>query len=232
MDMVDYFDAYVRCGLKPLPLYAGTKIPVRKDWQIEWTADKYRNYFLVTPNLNIGILLGDIIDVEGDDMPANERIFELARNTPHPMFRSNKSIHHLFISPDPKITVCKVGHIEFRGQRHQSAIPPSVHKSGIKYAWLKDSTFPPPPMPRLLTEFLFQHRQEIHRAKPRSNGKKSNHTATVCNKCERKVFVHKKRLVLEVKAFRTLDLKWTCQNCRTVDVRPLCRQIRQSCQDS
>ena len=231
MDMVSYFDAYVRCGLQPIPLYPGTKIPMESGWQGDWSVDRYRNHFLVTPNINIGILLGNIIDVEGDDKNANERIFELTRNSPHPMFRSSKSIHHLFVSPDPKITVCKVGHIEFRGQRHQSALPPSIHESGVKYAWLKDSAFPPPVMPRPLAQFLLEHKKTTQKVKPLANGRKSNHMETHCNKCKGKQFIHKKRLILEVRAFSTLGTKWLCHRCREVDVRPICRELRQSCQD-
>jgi len=233
MEIVELFDSYVRCGLRPLPLHPGTKIPVLKDWQHDWSVAKYRHFFVDRPKSNIGILLGNIIDVEGDDKPANDCIFDLVRNTPHPMFKSSKSVHHLFISPDPRITICKIGAIEFRGHRHQSVIPPSVHKSGIEYKWLKDSSFPPPPMPQRMIDFLYDHRKDIHRAKPRPSGKKSNHVQTICTGCKSKNFLHKKRLVLEVRAFAVLGLKWQCQNCRTVDVRQLCREIRdQSPQDS
>lgn len=233
MDVVHLFDSYVRCGLKPLPLIPGTKIPLVKDWQIDWSVDKYRNFFIVTPNVNMGILLGDIIDVEGDDQTANDLISDLARNIPHPMFKSSKSVHHLFVSPDPTITICKVGCIEFRGHRHQSVIPPSVHSSGVTYKWVKGSAFPAPPMPRRMVDFLYAHRKSIHHAQPRTNGKKANHALSICNDCKGKNFLHKKRLVLEVRAFAVLGQKWTCRKCRTVDVRDLCREIRdQSSQDS
>lgn len=233
MDIVDLFDSYVKCGFKPLPLHPGTKIPVVSDWQLNWSAQKYRSLFVSTPKANIGVLLGDIIDVEGDDKLANEVIFEMVRNVPHPMFKSSKSVHHLFISPDPSITICKVGAIEFRGHRHQSVIPPSIHKSGVEYKWLKDSSFPPPPMPQRMIDFLYEHRKKIHRSKPKVAGKKSGHTLTICTNCKSKNFLHKKRLVLEVRAFRGLGLKWQCQGCRKIDVRQLCREIRdQSCQDS
>ena len=234
MDILDLFDSYVKCGLKPLPLHTGTKIPVLKDWQQDWSVQKYRHFFAENSRLNIGILLGDIIDVEGDDDTANEVIFDFVRNTPHPMFKSSKSVHHLFVSPDPSITICKIGKIEFRGHRHQSVIPPSTHKSGIEYKWLKGSAFPAPPMPQRMVNFLYEHKQAIHRDKrQRTNGKKSGHAMTFCTACKRKNFLHKKRLILEVRAFATLGLKWQCQNCRTVDVRDICREIRdQMPQDS
>ena len=232
MDLVDYFDSYVKCGLKPLPLIPNTKIPMVRDWQSDWSADKYRNFFIVTSNANMGVLLGDIIDVEGDDQAANDHIFDLARNVPHPMFKSNKSIHHLFVSPDPSITICNVGCIEFRGHRHQSVIPPSIHSSGNTYKWIKGSAFPAPPMPRRMVDFLYENRRAIHHIKPRSNGKKSNHIASICNECKGKIFLHKKRLMLEVRAFAVLNQKWTCQKCRVVDVRDMCRHLKnQSSQD-
>ena len=226
IDLVELFDSYTRCGFKPLPLYPGTKIPMVKDWQNDWSADKYRDYFIATPNANMGILLGDIIDVEGDDTHANEIIFDLARNVPHSMFRSSKSVHHLFMSPNMNITVCKIGRIEFRGKRHQSVVPPSVHKNGTEYKWCRESVFPPPPMPQKMIDFLLEHKKEIKVVRPRINGKKSNHCISVCNLCKQKVFVHKNRLVLETQAFRILDSKWLCQLCRPIDVRPICRTFR------
>ncbi len=226
MDIVSLFDSYVKCGMKPLPLIPGTKIPFVRDWQMEWSVEKYRNIFISNPDANIGVLLGNIIDVEGDDTFANELISELTRNTPHPTFKSSKSVHHLFISPDPTITICKIGAIEFRGHRHQSVIPPSTHVSGVEYKWLKGSTFPPPHMPQRLIDFLYTHKKSIRNEKILVNGKKSNHVETFCNKCRKKNFLHKKRLVLEVRAFSILGQKWQCQKCRTVDVRALCRQVR------
>jgi hypothetical protein len=233
-NIADLFDSYVKCGFKPLPLHKGTKIPVVSDWQTDWSVQKYRHFFVDNDQLNMGILLGDIIDVEGDDELANEVISEFVRHTPHPMFKSSKSIHHLFLSPDPTITICKVGKIEFRGHRHQSVIPPSVHMNGVEYKWLKGSEFPAPPMPQKMVEFLYKHRKVIKRAKRfKPQGKKSGHASTLCTKCNAKCFIHKKRLILEVRAFATLGRKWQCQKCRDVDLRQLCREIRdQMPQDS
>lgn len=228
MEMADVFDAYVRCGMRPIPLYPNTKIPMNRDWQTGWSADRYRDFFIITPNCNIGLLLGEIIDVEGDSEFANDQIKDLVRGVPHPMFKSSKSVHHLFISPDPTLTICKVGDIEFRGCRHQSVIPPSKHESGANYAWLKGSTFPAPPIPTRLWEFMMENRKKIKRVKPplTSTGKKANHVQTTCNKCKRKEYLHKKRLVLEVRAFRAMKLLWQCHKCRAVDVRPICRELR------
>lgn len=226
MEMIDYFDAYAACGLKPLPLYPKTKIPMFKGWQDDWSLEKCRNYFLTDNNINIGILLGDVVDVEGDSDFANARIFDLTRGVPHPMFRSSKSVHHLFLTPDPRLTVLCVGEIEFRGHRHQSALPPSTHVNGVQYAWLKGSEFPPPRMPERLLELFKENWRGVKRKPQRPTKKKSGHSQTECNRCKRRVFIHRTRLVLEVKAFRSLNMKWLCQKCRPVDVRDLCREIR------
>lgn len=227
MEIADYFEAYVTCGFKPIALYPGTKIPVFRDWQIQWSADKYRQVFNQTPDSNMGFLLGDIMDVEGDTEEANEMIFDLARHCPHPMFKSSKSVHHLFLSPDPNITICKFDGIEFRGRRHQSVVPPSIHSTGKVYEWLKKSTFPAPPMPTGLVNLLYSHYRQIKKTKHvNQQEKKANHTNTACNSCRRKSYIHKKRLVLEVRAFQSLGQKWQCHNCRTVDVRPICRKVK------
>jgi hypothetical protein len=226
MDIANYFEAYLTCGFNPIALYPGSKIPVFKDWQVDWSADKYRAAFDQMPDANMGFLLGTVMDVEGDTEEANEMIFDLTRHCPHPMFKSNKSCHHLFLSPNPNITICKFDGIEFRGRRHQSVVPPSVHKSGKVYEWLKKSTFPAPPMPTALVNLLYSHYRDIKTAKPQQNGKKANHTASLCNECGRRSYIHKTRLVLEVRAFASLDQKWQCQKCRKVDVRPICRKVR------
>ena len=226
MDIVNYFEAYVTCGFQPIALHPRTKIPVFRDWQLEWSIKKYREVFCGNPESNMGFLLGNIMDVEGDTEEANEILADLTRHCPHPMFKSNKSVHRLFLSPDPNITICKFNGIEFRGRRHQSVVPPSIHTSGTVYEWLKKSTFPAPAMPTALVNLLYSHYRQIKKGRPSFNGKKANHISTACNGCKRNSYLHKKRLVLEVRAFQSIGQKWQCQKCRTVDVRPICRQIR------
>ena len=64
MKLIDYFDKYVELGLKPIAIYPNQKCPMSNEWNINWSVKRWRPYFY-TNDCNIGILLGDIVDVEG-----------------------------------------------------------------------------------------------------------------------------------------------------------------------
>lgn len=219
---LEYFDRYVAMGLQPIAIYPKTKKPVEKQWNVRWEADRWRRYFN-SANFNLGILLGDVVDVEGDTDEANELLFRLADGTPHPVYKSSKSYHHLFLTPDPKLTREVYHGIEFRGQGHHSVVPPSSHESDTAYQFLRSSRFPPPAMPAALLNFLEENRSEKGRVFRRKN---PQYVKTVCRICTQTYRVHRKRLILEVKAFRKLGQLWSCHGCREFDVRASCRKIR------
>jgi hypothetical protein len=219
MRLIDYFDAYVRAGLKIIPLYARTKIPVGKNWNGEWDHDWCRWSITKFPESNLGLLLGEIVDVEGDDEQANALIKSLIGDTPHPMYCSSKSIHHLFINPDPKLTSLRYNQIEFRANKHQSALPPSHHEDGSPYQWLKGTKFPAPEMPEALLSFykgLLDRRPKL----------KPGHARPWCSVCSKRVYIHRKRYDLEKEVLDNLGYKWQCQGCREFDLRPLVRKLR------
>ena len=89
MDLIRYFDKYVEIGLKPIPIYKFQKCPVSDGWNKDWSIDRWRPYFN-TNELNIGILLGDIIDVEGDSDEANDLLERMIDGCSRPRFRSSK----------------------------------------------------------------------------------------------------------------------------------------------
>ena len=224
MLQLKYFDFYVSLGLKIIPIYEKSKIPVGKAWNVDWDLEKCRSAF-IRKDHNMGLLLGELVDVEGDTPEANVFLESLIANTPHPMYRSTRSTHHLFVNPDPYLTATRFDDIEFRGHLHQSVIPPSVHLDGTEYHWLKGTVFPPPPMPKLLKQFYFENREYPRKPRKKSNVK-PGHCQTFCRICQKKRFVHKKRLILEVQAFGLNNLPWMCHNCREFDMRETCRQLR------
>lgn len=213
-----YFDVYVAQGLKIIPLKENSKIPISKNWNGFWNHDWSRS--TIADGANMGILLGSIIDVEGDTPQANKLLLRLTKSYPHPMYSSSKSIHHLFINPNLDFTIIKHQGIEFRCNKHHSVLPPSLHPNGEEYTWLKESRFPIPKLPYSLLALLKQ-------AKKQTNHLKAGHTDPFCSKCNDQCFMHKKRFLLEVEAFKLLGEKWLCQNCRETDVREMCRQIKQ-----
>jgi hypothetical protein len=230
--MLEWFDRYVAVGLRPIAVYRDTKRPVGDNWNKNWSVDRWRGYFR-TGGYNMGLLLGDIIDVEGDTPEANDLLERMIDGLPHPQFRSCKSVHHLFRNPDPNLTRFVCAGIEFRGHLHQSVAPPSVHESGVSYGWLTETKFPIPKLPDELLQFYLDNRKarpvrkKVEKGPPPRRRTKSGHKRTQCRVCEGWFYVHKKRLILEVRSFREIyGLPWMCHGCRELDMRGHCRQLR------
>ncbi len=219
--ILDHFDILTDQGLKVIPLRENSKIPMCKGWTENWSKFQSRQVLQKFPLANIGILLGDIVDVEGDSDEANEIILNLIGDYPHPTYRSSKSIHHLFLTPDDSLKHFEWNKIEFRGHGHQSVLPPS-QALGNKYAWRAACKFPVPDMPEELVAFFNNKRK----SKNKNKSVKPGHIKTACDTCEKQVFLHKKRFYLELAAFKILNLKWTCNKCRHVDLRSTCRLLR------
>lgn len=214
--VVQHFDALVDRGLKPIPLRPNSKIPLYKGWQKSWNRIKYRGRLKRTPDANLGLLLGDVVDVEGDSRAANDFILNLIGDYEHPCYQSTKSIHHLFRNPDPQLRILCTENIEFRGHGHQSVLPPSWHE-GVEYQWLSIEPFPVPEMPPALRQFYYK----------KSGKKMPNGMRWVwCSLCGKKQYIHRSRFKLELAGFRSFDLSWQCHKCRQIDMRPICRSLR------
>lgn len=215
--ILDHFDALTDRGLKVIPLRTNSKAPMYREWQKDWSRDFARAKLQEFPDANLGLILGEVIDVEGDSDRANRLLLNLISDYPHPCYQSTKSIHHLFLNPVADLRHFRWEEIEFRGHGHQSVIPPSQHQ-GIKYRWLESFRFPVPPMPAKLLSFY-----EAKIATPR----KDPRFATIwCVTCRKKFQPHRNRLTLEEQAFQALGQKWQCHDCRTIDLRDACRLLR------
>jgi len=217
-NILDHFDALTNRGLKVIPLRENTKIPLCKGWTSNWNCQITRSILQRTPKANIGLILGDVIDVEGDSEEANEIITRLIGDIPHPLYRSAKSIHHLFINPYPDFRFFRWREVEFRGYGHQSVLPPSKTED-IQYRWLENFKFPIPPLPQNLDEFYQDHLRKKPKVKP-------GHKKAVCSICGEARNPHQKRFDLETNVFALLGKKWECQDCRQVDLRRACRLFR------
>lgn len=226
-----YFDLYTSYGMRVIPLYEKSKIPIGNSWNEKWDKKKARKMF-EQQNYNMGILLGNFVDVEGDTNEANKLLDDLIGNIPHPMWRSSRSIHHLFVNPDTSLTSTRFFDIEFRGRGVQSVLPPSVHEDGTEYFWLKGSILSPPKMPKSLYDFYKANRRlsptKTKQPKPII---KPGFKRTICKNCGKPETIHKKRLVLEVQAFAKFGLNWMCHGCREIDVRQICRELRKKSPD-
>lgn len=150
-----FLKAYKKLGWNIIPVNINSKQPIGKKWNERfWEEERVRNILLSQPNINLGIMLGKIVDVEADTEASNKFLNQIIGNYPHPIYRSTKSYHHLFISPDENLTRFVVDNIEFRGHKHHSLLPPSII-SGIKYEWIKP-IFPVPQMPDSLRKFYWK----------------------------------------------------------------------------
>lgn len=220
MNILNNFDELVSIGLKIIPLRENTKIPICKKWNQKWNKNINRKILKKFPNCNLGLLLGEIIDVEGDSEEANNTLLRIIGEYPHPTYISSKSIHHLFLTPDNSLRHFRWKEIEFRGWGHQSVLPPSNIKD-ISYRWLSNSKFPIPKMPNELFSFL---KDKINKKK--KNKCKNNHLSPRCIKCKKNIFIHEKRFKLELGVFKMLNQRWQCNQCREVDIRQACRWLR------
>lgn len=192
-------ETYLSLNLQIIPIVYNSKRPFFKNWYKNYNVEKCRKTF-ATNQANYGLLLGKIVDVEGDTIEANNIIRDLTRSCKHPIFKSNKSYHHLFLNPDPNLTIWTHYGIEFRGYKHQSILPPSKI-AGQEYTWVNMS-FPIPLMPEKLKLFYFK------------NSLKPNHVQIVCPICKKKIFIHEKCLYRERKVFGSIGFQWTCRKCR------------------
>ena len=228
MNSLEYFNQYIKIGLRVIPLYEKSKIPIGNAWNYRWDEYYCREIFKKNPGLNMGLLLGEFVDVEGDTEDANDLLKELIGDIPHPMYKSSKSIHHIFINPDPKLTATRFHGMEFRANKHQSVIPPSIHSDGTPYLWVRGTNFNIPPMPMALHEYYFKFRgvKKTFRKRRLSKGIRPGRTRTICNICGKGIFIHKKRLVLEMHVFQLYKELWQCHKCRNIDIRNDCRQIK------
>ena len=225
-----WFELYVQAGLQPIAVYLGKKAPVGLNWNRNWNAEKWRPYF-DNDNDNaydMGILLGNIVDVEGDTEEANDLLHQMTEYVPHPKFRSSKSTHHLFLNPDPSLTRKVFNGMEFRAHKHQSVVPPSTHEFGSKYGWLVGSKLVIPDMPDELLRYYQSHTSK--QKEKMCSQAKDGFTQMSCRACKNEFFIHEKRLFLEVKAFQEYKLPWMCHKCREFDLRQRCRVIRESLQ--
>lgn len=214
--IVGHFDELVNHGLQVIPLWENSKAPMCKGWT-NWNKRQCREVLKCYPDANIGLLLGNIVDVEGDTETANRVILDLIGDYPHPSYRSTKSIHHLFVNPFPDLKIVTFQGIEFRGYKHQSVLPPSHHQ-GVFYEWV-NSQFPVPEMPDRLREFY-------DKITTKKTARCNDYMPIRCAKCGKRSFINTRRFVLELESFKKLHMRWECRRCRIIDIRPLCRGIR------
>jgi hypothetical protein len=212
---------YNEMGYKVIPLFFQTKTPIFKNWNTKYDCEIIKSFFQEQEcQLNYGLLLGDIIDIEGDCFDSNKHIDELLKDYEHPCFQSKKSKHHLFRSTIKNLTRIVIDGVEFRGHRHQSVIPPSMHEDGQKYEWVsKIYHFNDIPwIPKHIEEYIRNKISSTQNVKFK-NKVKPNHTSLRCPLCAKNIFINKNRLAKEMIFLKSQKIIWSCNKCRNFDFR-------------
>jgi hypothetical protein len=196
--IVQFFDYYTdKLGWDVVLLLPKSKMPFQKGWNKGYDKKATRDYLIKNPDCNLGLKLGHIIDVEGDTYKANELLNKLTADITHPMYKSQKSTHHLFTTPDNKLTRIDIHGMEFRGHYHQSMLPPSVNSEEIEYEWLEDVRFPIPSLPNSLVNLYNRHMKMMCAKK---TGKYTEPWCYLCGQKSRPI--HKTRFKLELTSFK------------------------------
>lgn len=225
------FSYYFNLGYQVIPIHYQTKVPIFKSWNKNYDSAKLEEFVAKsTVPLNFGILLGEIVDIEGDCEKSNREIDELLVEIPHPVFQSRKSKHHLFRSRVKNLTRIVKNGIEFRGYKHQSIIPPSCHENGTKYEWITD-VFKFEEIPFLPTNIHNYLNTLINQDKPQVNKKelKPHHLSVSCASCLYKFYLHQVRFEKELRAFKNTGSRWLCRKCRPTDLRDTIRNFNAKC---
>jgi hypothetical protein len=140
---------YAGYGWRVVPLEPRGKRPLLKEWQKAASSDEETilGWGEQFPDANWGVGLGEasgVIDIECDDPEAERQLGLLADGCfpVCPTFASSRGKHRIVLwRPGlPGGGSTHVGKIELRtgngGKGAQSAFPPSIHKTGVQYAWL------------------------------------------------------------------------------------------------
>jgi hypothetical protein len=212
MDLRKIFRTYLDLGYQPILLFPKTKQPILKDWNKKYDSAPYFEILKQRKNFNLGLLLGELLDIEGDNKTANYFLNNLFKDIIHPTFSSYKSTHHLFRSRNNSYFTRFVNSgIEIRSHQHQSVAPPSKHaEMDYVYTW----TSPPThifEIPVLTEELEFKIKRFCGLG---STITKPNQQEVWCGICTKKCFCNKIRLEKEINYFKSMNLKWTCHKCR------------------
>lgn len=206
---MDYLEKYLSLGWKIIPLYPNSKRPMIKNWT------NLKNYELSLHdvisrfnNINYGLVLGDIIDIECDNENSNNFINKAFKRLAHPIYISNKSYHHLFLNDDINFTFKKFGKIEIRCRHMQSVLPLS-EVDGFKYTWITTNNFILPKINFKLINKIFH----------KDKNKKNNLILIRCPDCIQSFKMGKKKFNYEKSIFTKFKLsKWKCNSCRELEL--------------
>lgn len=190
------FEQYNNLGIKIIPMNRGSKTPIGQKWYI-YNKAKTLKMLKYYKGCNIGLLLGDIIDIESDTKEGDELVSRLSNGSDSTKYRSNRYHHRLYKNPYSWLKHATFPGIEFRAYGHCSVLPPSIHSSGVKYKWVNGTPTDIPQLPAGLKNLLLS---KYH----------PNLQKATCSKCSsERVTTHE-----EIRDFIVDRASFLCDDCK------------------
>ena len=223
MELQQAFRNYRNLGYQPILLQPKSKRPIITKWNKNYDANLYWKLLQTNSDYNLGFLLGEIIDVEGDNKQANNFLDNLLDKIDHPKYISLKSTHHLFRRrPGSKITRIHAKGVEIRCINHQSVVPPSMHlEDDFRYDWIT----PLPHISRLpILPIALEYKIRYY-CKGKRKIVKFGHLAINCANCRDKKHGNAKRIYQEIEIFKKNNMAWICHSCRPFSITEEIRKL-------
>lgn len=212
MKTKEAFLKYLDFGYQPILLHQNTKVPIFYGWQNKYNHKNYCDLLNSNKKYNIGFLLGNIVDIEGDTEEANNILNNYFLAINHPVYKSKKSFHHLFKNTHINISRIQIKNFEIRGFKHQSVVPPSNVDSNEDYTWIED-LIPIKELPEIPTDFIKNFNILSFVKKRKQLTKSKNKSAIWCSNCRNKFHLNGDFLILQLKKLKSLNQKWSCKSC-------------------
>jgi len=212
MKIKDAFTNYLDLGYQPILLHPNTKMPIFYGWQKKYNYQSYYELLDSNKKYNIGFLLGNIVDVEGDTNDANQILNNYFLAINHPIYKSKKSYHHLFKNSYRNITRIQIQGFEIRGYNHQSVVPPSNVDSVEDYIWL-ENLIPFKDLPEIPHDFAKSFNIKSFKSKEKKS-KDKNKSAIWCFKCRNKFYLNRSFLTCQLNKLKEKKENWFCKICK------------------
>jgi len=157
MTMKEQAIKYLKQGFSIIPIEPKGKVPL-----ISWTefkkrqptADEVNDWFSKWPDMNIGIVTGDLSGIAVIDIDSEEAlVFAKSKGLPNgPMAKSGKG-HHFYCRQKDGLrgfqNLDDLPSIDLRAEGNIIVASPSIHQSGHKYCWVSGYPFKKSELPEV-----------------------------------------------------------------------------------
>lgn len=139
------------------------KVPLIKDWPNKASTNPTRisHWWRRWPKANIAVLTGKasglvVIDVDTKALP--EELKELEASTTA-IAKTAKGRHYYFQAPDEPLKTRQLDFADIKAEGSNVTAPPSQHKSGKRYRWIRETK--PKPMPDWLLRLTTKKKPKL-----------------------------------------------------------------------